>query len=93
MDVPVSESVPSELIELRDELEALVEMRSGHDRALQALDKQIKSKQRKLELLEATQRQRAGQGEGSFDIEGERPRASTQQVRGLSCRHQRVAHL
>jgi hypothetical protein len=49
-----SQSCELRVRELRGELEGLVETRSGHERALQALDKQIESKRRTLELVEAT---------------------------------------
>jgi hypothetical protein len=85
MDVPVPDSLRSALGELRKELQgelgALVERRSGLEIEMQALDQEIETKQRALELVEATERQLAGQGRGQPDVEGAGPGASTQ-VRG-----------
>jgi predicted nucleic acid-binding Zn-ribbon protein len=86
MELPVPENVLSALgelrVELRGELEALVQKQSGLETELQALGKEIESKQRALQAVEATERQLAGQGRGQSEYEGG-PGASTQ-VRGLN---------
>jgi hypothetical protein len=56
--------------ELQEKLAALVERRAGLDQELEALDKEIESVQRPLELVEARERQLAGQGRGQPDFEG-----------------------
>jgi phage shock protein A len=65
--------------ELEGELEELHEKRSGLERELEALDKDIESKRRMLELVEATEAQLAALSQP--DLEGGEPGASTQ-VRG-----------
>jgi hypothetical protein len=85
MDVPTSTTGLEALAELRrelqGELEGLVERRSGLERELEGLDKDIESKRRMLELVEATEEQLAAQGGGQRSTEGDGPGASTQ-VRG-----------
>jgi hypothetical protein len=80
--VPVADRVPSALGELRrelqGELEELVKRRSGLERQLQTLRKEIESKQRALELVEATERQWAGQRQGQPHVEGLATGVSTQ---------------
>jgi hypothetical protein len=75
MDLPVPASVLSELGELRrvlqGELRGLVEKRGGLEGELQMLGKEIESKQRALELVEATERQLASQGRGEPELEGQ----------------------
>jgi hypothetical protein len=94
MEMPVPERVLSALgdlrWQLRRELDGLVEKRSPLERErlrldgqLQALNEEIEPRQRALELLEATERQLAGQGRGQPDVAGRGPGASTQ-VRGYS---------
>jgi hypothetical protein len=72
--VPVPASVHSALGELRSELDGklveLFERRSQLSQELQAIDDEIKSRRRQLELVEATERQLAGQGGGQPDLEG-----------------------
>jgi hypothetical protein len=84
----MDERVLSPLGELRRKLQGqigeLVEQRSGLEGQLQALDKQIDSRRRMLELVEATESQFAGPGPGQPDVEGGEPGASTQEVRGLA---------
>jgi hypothetical protein len=74
MEVPASSTVLSALAELRKELQGelagLVETRSELEGELQAVSVEIESKQRALELVEATQRQLAGQGCGRSGIAG-----------------------
>jgi hypothetical protein len=85
MEAPVPDTVLSALDELRrklrGELEGLVEKRSGLEQELKGLGEAIEAKQRMLELLEATERQLAGQGRGQPDLQAGGPAASTQ-VRG-----------
>jgi hypothetical protein len=85
MDAPVPQSVLSAVRELREkvlrQVEELKTTRSRWERELQALGEEIESEQRKLELVEAIERQLAGQGRGQTDLEGDGPGASTQ-VRG-----------
>jgi hypothetical protein len=85
MEVLTPTSVLEALADLRRELQgelgALVQKRTGLERELETLDKDIESKRRMLELVEATEEQLATQGQGHQDLEGRGPRASTQ-VRG-----------
>jgi septal ring factor EnvC (AmiA/AmiB activator) len=55
---------------LQRELQKLLEKQSHHERELQALGKEIESKRRMLELVEATEKQTAAQRAGTA-----RPRA------------------
>jgi hypothetical protein len=85
MDEPIFDSTLSGLVwlreELQDELQSLVEKRSGLEEVLRATAEEIKSAQGVLELVEATERQLRGQGRGLPDGEGDGPGSSTQ-VRG-----------
>jgi hypothetical protein len=78
MDVPVLERVLAELAKLRrelqgePELEALCDWRRGLD---------AESRQRVLEILEATENQLADEGRGQQGLDGSEPGASAQ-VRG-----------
>jgi chromosome segregation ATPase len=82
MDVPVPETVLSALgglrRELQGQLEALVQRRSELETEVQALGKEIESKQYALEVVEATERQLAGQRRGQPEYEGREPGASMQ---------------
>jgi hypothetical protein len=69
--------------EVEDELKGLAEKRSGLASELEALDKDIEARQRQLDMVEATERQLAGQGRGQRGLEGGAAGASTQ-VRDFS---------
>jgi hypothetical protein len=56
--------------ELQGELEKLVETRAGLEGELHALGKEDEAKQREIELVEATERQLAGQGAGAAKLAG-----------------------
>jgi hypothetical protein len=74
---------------LQEELGKIVERRSRLEieGELEALDAEIKSKQRALELVEATERQLAGQVGGQPGVEGGGPGASTQVRNSASMLH------
>jgi hypothetical protein len=76
---PVLKTLAELRRELQGELEGLVEKRSGLEMELEALDKDIESKRRMLELVESTEKQLAAPSKP--DLEGDGPGASTQ-VRG-----------
>jgi hypothetical protein len=82
---PVPQSVLAALdtvrFELQGELELFEKLRSGSLAEVQTLGEEIESRQRQLELVDATLWQLAGQGQGQPDLEGGGPGASTQ-VRG-----------
>jgi hypothetical protein len=86
MNVPVPAGVLPVMGELRGqllrELGELVEKRTGLEGELQAVDKEIDSKQRALQLLNATQGQWVEQERAQPDVKGGGPGASTQ-VRAL----------
>jgi hypothetical protein len=63
--------------ELQGELGGLVEKRSGLERELEALGKDIESKLRMLELVEATEEQVVAQGQEQRAIEEQGPGASS----------------
>jgi hypothetical protein len=89
MDAPVPQSVRSALTKLRKdlqhELSALVVRRSGLEMELQVLTIKVESKQRALELVEASERQLAGQGSGKDDSGASvRVRASATMLEDLS---------
>jgi hypothetical protein len=87
MEVPVPQSAVSALGELRRELQGELQgivarqAQSGQEGEPHALSKEIESKQRALDLVEATELQLAEQP----DLEGEESGASTQ-VRALAQR-------
>jgi hypothetical protein len=95
VEEPTPASVLESLVELRQELrgelEGLLEKRGGLERELEGLDKEIESKGRMLELVEATEEQLAAQGLGHQASEEGAPGAGMQ-VRGLTSRagHQRA---
>jgi hypothetical protein len=82
MDGPVPKRVLSALRGMREEmlrhLEELKSRRPNLELQLRTLGESIKSEQRQLELVEAIERQLAGQGRGQPDPEGGGPGASTQ---------------
>jgi hypothetical protein len=85
MDGPAPNSTGEGTGELRrklqGDLEGLKERRSGLERELEAVDKEIEAKQCALELVEVNKKQLAVQGRGQPHVEGSEQRASTQ-VRG-----------
>jgi hypothetical protein len=78
MDERVVSALGELRLRLQGELEGLGESRLELERELGALVKEIESKQRVLELVEATERQLAGQGRRQQDLEGGGAGASTQ---------------
>jgi hypothetical protein len=89
MAAPVPQSVRSALTKLRKdlkhELAGLVERRSGLERELQAVGLDIESKQRALELVEASERQLEGQAGGQGGSEaGAQVRGSATMLQDLS---------
>jgi phage shock protein A len=85
MEVPMIGTVHEELARLHRELEGevkqVVEKRSGLERELEALDQDLMSKRRMLELVKSTQEQLEALERMRRDVEGGGPGASTQ-VRG-----------
>jgi hypothetical protein len=82
MDVVPPISVREALAKLRQKLqgklEGLVEKRSGLERELEVLGKDIESTRRMLELVETTEEQLAAQGQEHRAVEEQGPGPSTQ---------------
>jgi hypothetical protein len=78
----VPDTVLSRLAKLRrdlqDELKRDMKERSELETQLQAVGSRIESRQRALELVEATERQLRGERQGQPDLEGGGPGAGTQ---------------